>query len=144
MTYSICLHKVRVISTIYAHFCLNQSSGYFSFWLLVMCIKNFGVYGWKRRDLFDINFVIKGKVISLHKVIKYEKRTKSIFDDFSAKHMTCEPLTSLKFQFNRNKLSINNIWRCSRTWQQVLVTRVLNYYLIFNKRVYFIRLGLSR
>ena len=37
-------------------------------------------------DLFDLNFVIKGKVISLHMEIKYVKRSKSSFKDFSAKH----------------------------------------------------------
>ena len=33
-----------------------------------------------------LNFVINQKVISLHKEIKYMKRSKSSFDDFSAKH----------------------------------------------------------
>ena len=35
--------------------------------------------------MFVLNFVINGKVISLHNEIKYVKRIKSSFDDFSAK-----------------------------------------------------------
>ena len=38
------------------------------------------------RDLFDLNFVINRKVISLHNEIKYVKRSESSFDDFSAKY----------------------------------------------------------
>ena len=51
----------------------------------------------KLRDLFDLNFVINGKVIPFHKVIKYMyvKRGSSSFDDFSAKHSLCEPLKHL-------------------------------------------------
>ena len=36
------------------------------------------------RELFDLK-LINGKVVSLHKVIKYVKRSKSSFDDFNAK-----------------------------------------------------------
>ena len=45
-------------------------------------------------NLFVLNFVISGKVISLHKVIKRVKRSagKSSFNNFSSKHMPCEPL----------------------------------------------------
>ena len=37
--------------------------------------------------MFDLNFVINRKVISLHKEIKYVERDKCSLDDFSAKHM---------------------------------------------------------
>ena len=46
-------------------------------------------------SVFDlqINLVINRKVISLHKVIKYVKRSNyKFFVDFSAKHKPCEPL----------------------------------------------------
>ena len=42
--------------------------------------------------MFDLNFVINGKVIYLHKEIKYVKRSESSFDDFSAKHTPCATL----------------------------------------------------
>ena len=42
-----------------------------------------------------INFVIDGKIISLHKVIRNVKISKSSLDDISAKHTPCEPLRSL-------------------------------------------------
>ena len=38
------------------------------------------------RYLFVLNFVISGKVTSLPKVIKYVKRSKYSFHEFSAKH----------------------------------------------------------
>ena len=60
-----------------------------------MCTKNYRVYGWKYkllRDLFVLNFVISEKVTSLHKVIKYVKRSKYSFHDFSAKHTPCDTL----------------------------------------------------
>ena len=41
--------------------------------------------GIQLRELFDLKFVINGKVVSLHKVIKYVKRSKSSSDDFNAK-----------------------------------------------------------
>ena len=37
--------------------------------------------------VFVLNFVISGKVTSLPKVIKYVKRSKYSFHDFSAKHI---------------------------------------------------------
>ena len=48
--------------------------------------------GKQLRDLFDIHFVINGKVKSLHKVNKYVKKSKSSFDDFSVKHTPLEIL----------------------------------------------------
>ena len=79
-----------------------------------MCTKNYRVYGWKLKpkvqiedgfiyimnlssrphfnSVFDLltvlNFVISGKVTSLHKVIKYVKRSKSSFHEFQRKSAT--------------------------------------------------------
>ena len=39
--------------------------------------------------MFDLNVVINGKVKSLHKEIRYMKKSKSSFADFRAKHMPC-------------------------------------------------------
>ena len=39
---------------------------------------------------FCIKFVINGKVISLHRIIQYVKRSKSSFDDFIANQTPCE------------------------------------------------------
>lgn len=41
-------------------------------------------------DLIVSNFVINGKVKSLHRVIKYVKEVKVSFEDFSARHTPCE------------------------------------------------------
>ena len=43
-------------------------------------------------NLFGLNFVINGKVISLHKGITYVKRNKSSINKFSTKHTPCETL----------------------------------------------------
>ena len=55
---------------------------------------------WHFNSVFDLQinnsktvcfrFVINGKVISLHKVIRYVKRSRSSFNYFSAKHTPCE------------------------------------------------------
>ena len=45
--------------------------------------------------MFVLNFVISGKVSSLPKVIKYVKRSKYSFHDFSAKHTPSATLKSL-------------------------------------------------
>ena len=42
---------------------------------------------------FFFNFVVSGKVTSLPKVIKYMKRSKYCFHDFSAKHMPSATLS---------------------------------------------------
>ena len=47
------------------------------------------------RGLFVLNFVISGKVTSLNKVMKYVKRSKYSFHDFSAKHTPSATLISL-------------------------------------------------
>ena len=47
--------------------------------------------------LFESNFVIKEKGISLHKVIKYVKKIKSSYNDFGA-----EPLTFLYVTLREN------------------------------------------
>ena len=46
------------------------------------------------RYLFDLNFVISGKVTSLPRVIKYMKRSKYYFHYFSAKHTQSAPLNN--------------------------------------------------
>ena len=55
------------------------------------------------RDLFVLNFVINGKVISLPKVIRYVKRItgEGSFHNFSPKHTPCAPL-------NMDEVSKNN------------------------------------
>ena len=59
----------------------------------------------KLRDLIVLNFVIfviNRKIISLPKVIKYEKRTKSSIDDLSAKSTPCVPLKVYDTSFWKN------------------------------------------
>ena len=46
---------------------------------------------------FVLNFVNRGKVISLPKVMKYLKRSKYSFHNFSTKHMPSATLTNEKF-----------------------------------------------
>ena len=52
------------------------------------------------RGLFVLNFVIGGKVTSLPKVIKYVKRSKYSFPDFSAKHTPSATLTFFQHSSN--------------------------------------------
>ena len=69
-------------------------TGLFISWINRWGAVSFSIWftGKQLRDLFVLNFVIKGKVISLPKIIKYVKRSKDSFYDFSAKHMPCAPL----------------------------------------------------
>ena len=46
--------------------------------------------------MFVLNFVISGKITSLSKVIKYVKRSKYSFHDFSTKHTPSASLIIVK------------------------------------------------
>ena len=50
--------------------------------------------------MFDLNFVINVKIISLQKEFKYVKRSKSSFDDFSAKHTPSATLSKKQPRVN--------------------------------------------
>ena len=51
-------------------------------------------FAWKKplKNLFDLNFVINGKVISLHEEINCVKGSQSFFYHCSPKHMSCVSL----------------------------------------------------
>lgn len=53
-----------------------------------------------------MNFVLRGTVISLHKVIDHVKRSKSSFNDFSRKHASCEPYYPIRDTENFYKSSV--------------------------------------
>ena len=47
--------------------------------------------------MFVLNFVLSGQVTSLPKVIKYVKRSKYSFHDFSAKHTPSATLNKIYY-----------------------------------------------
>ena len=76
----------------------TESTNLGQVYLIGKAVSEFGIRstGYKLRDLFVLNFVNNGKIISLHNVIRYVKRIKSSFDGIGSKRTPCAPLKNNK------------------------------------------------